>query len=199
MKLKYKAMILRASLFIVLFGSLIFTMLPKKQQPDNADILNAQKELEKSKDEQFIKLFTDYYGACISTNMERLKPLVSDIRMIDEDALKKKYYYIEEVRNLECYVVDGLTEDTYVVYVYGELKIREIETPAPSMSVFLVNRAFDDNLIIYLNPVDADVQNYIDKLNDSEAVKNMISRVNENMSGAVDKDDKLKEFISRIS
>ena len=64
---------------------------------------------------------------------------------------EKKSEFIESYDNIETYVKNGMTENTYVVWVYYETKLLNIDTSAPGSSVLYVERNADDNSLRIVN------------------------------------------------
>lgn len=68
------------------------------------------------------ELVKKYMSAKVACDYETLRTLVNDSSVIDEDDLRAKSEYVEDYRNIVCYTLNGLTEDSFIVYVYEDLK-----------------------------------------------------------------------------
>jgi len=154
--------------------------------------------LKKNAVEEINELIKNYYKAQLELDMDTLESLVSDIDRINYSMLQAQLKYIESIDNIICYSVEGSIEGTYRVYVYRDLKLRGIDTPAPSLSAFYVTMSSDGNYIIYLSDIDSDTQEFIDETNKSEDVIILKALVDERMNSALSKDAKLKEFYDQI-
>ena len=102
----------------------------------------------KVNDEALLSLFTHYYTYCIADDMDGLEDCVSSIRLINRSNLRQRYQYIDKIDHLACYAAPAVESDFFVVYVQGDMYIRGIETPAPTLSVYLVARTFDDSMVV---------------------------------------------------
>lgn len=56
--------------------------------------------------------------------------------------------YYEDYQNITCYSTKGATDDSYLVSVCYDLKFKGVDTPAPGMDFFYVERDGKGNLII---------------------------------------------------
>ncbi len=186
--------------FVTLFfGSLFLFSTPgngQTQESTKEDPLPLQFLTEV--DPAFTQLFVRNYDACIANDMDLLEDLVSNINMIDAEQLQRRFSYVERMDHLTCYVAQGASADTYVVYVCGDLKIKGITQEAPTMSVFLVTRAYDNNLIIYLNAISKEESDRMEEMNASEPVKALIDETNQRMEQAMEADETLREFVDRL-
>ena len=70
--------------------------------------------------------------------MAYLSKVVDDTSDLSEEVLIKQKEYIESYDKIETYVKNGIKENTYVVWVYYETKLLNIDTSAPGSSVLYV-------------------------------------------------------------
>lgn len=207
MKFKYQRIFIVISLVAMCGGLLFFTVKPARKAggdgnfaPDSSQSRQegTKAVLQKTEDAAYGELFRRYYEACIANDMDALEECVSNINMVDEEGIQKRFQYVEQMQNLECYVAPGAGSDTFVVYVYGEMKIKGIQTAAPTLSVFLVSKTYDDRLIVYLNAVGEDEITNMEELNKGEEVLALIAQVNDKLNQALEQDTTLKEFVERL-
>lgn len=97
---------------------------------------------------------------------------------------------IEDYQDITCYTLDGLTENSYVVYVTYEVKFRRVDTLAPGLMWCYVVQDGSGNYIIRENVV-GDEADYVAKANQSEDVRLLSSQVNQRLREALESDTML--------
>lgn len=144
---------------------------------------------------QINELVKKYMSAKVTCDYDTIRTLVSDASVIDEADLKAKSEYIEDYKNIACYTLNGPTEDTFVVYVYEDLKILNVNTLAPGMTRLYIKLDENGNPYIYLGAIDDETQKFIEETAKNEAVVALINTVNTKLDEAVTSDAALKKFI----
>lgn len=141
------------------------------------------------------ELVKKYMSAKVACDYETIRTLVNDSSVIDEDDLRAKSEYIEDYRNIVCYTLNGLTEDSFIVYVYEDLKILNVNTLAPGMTRLYIKLDESGNPYIYLGAIDDETQKFIQETSTQQAVIDIINTVNTKLDEAVTKDEDLKKFV----
>jgi hypothetical protein len=150
---------------------------------------------EKNTDRSEVKAFMRSYYKCLQKNdRERLSRMTEDQQELkkQQKALKK---YIENYQNLFYDVYPGADENSYIVYVTYEMKIRGIKTAAPGMTPYYVTKK-DDSYLIWNNAGHdtKEMQNAKKKSLGNARVKKLIRQVNEKYEAAVGRDQDLRKF-----
>lgn len=140
-------------------------------------------------------LVKKYMSAKAACDYETIRTLVNDTSVIDEDDLRAKSEYIEDYRNIVCYTLNGPTEDSFVVYVYEDIKILNVNTLAPGMTRLYIKLDESGNPYIYLGAIDDETQKFIQETSSNQAVIDIINTVNTKLDEAVTKDEDLKKFV----
>lgn len=144
------------------------------------------------------ELMNKYYEASLAVDLDTLEGLVSDISQIDAGKLEKQLSYLESVDNIICYTVAGEVEGTFRVYVYYDMKLIGIDTPAPALYAFYVTMSSDGNYIVYLSGLDGDTQDFISDADASDDVNTLKTLVNARFKNVINSDEKLKEFCNML-
>lgn len=144
------------------------------------------------------QLIKEYYSAQTECDLEKLEDLVSDISYISEDVLKKQAEIIESYNNIDCYTIKGGISGTYVVYVYYEAKLVGIDETAPGLMRLYVSQTDNGSLRVYLNKIDEDVQNFIDKCAKTDEVVKLIQTVNQKFQEAISKSEQLSAYYLKM-
>jgi hypothetical protein len=140
-------------------------------------------------------LIQNYMNAKKSCDMETLASLVNDTSVINEEDLKEKAEYIEDYKNIVCYTLNGPSEGTFLVYVYDELKIMDVNTLAPNMTRLYVCTDGTGKPYIYYGTVDDETQQFIDEADKMEDIVSLVNTVNSKLTEALTNDKDLKEFV----
>ncbi|WP_455715128.1 hypothetical protein [Anaerosporobacter sp.] len=227
MKLKYKKMILIISMSAMGIGMVTLSLSKPKDKSDGkkADtvMVTAEGTQDKSTDvedtaakielvgqpgdgvlrmdiypaiNELVKKYMSAKGSC---DYDTLRTLVNDSSVIDEDDLRAKSEYIEDYRNIVCYTLNGPTEDSFIVYVYEDLKILNVNTLAPGMTRLYIKLDESGSPYVYLGAIDDETQNFIKEASNNQSVIDVIDSVNKKLDEAITKDEDLKKFIEERS
>lgn len=153
------------------------------------------------------ELIANYRKAFKESDTDLLKKVYNSDQEINADVLTATSQIIEDYQNTQYYTKRGLNSGEYVVFVYDELKLADIKTLAPNLSVFYVKSADDGTLYIYRGDYnvatgsfqyDEATQNYINQLYQDQDVMDLISTVNTKMDSACANDSSLMEFMQKV-
>jgi hypothetical protein len=171
------------------------------------DIIENNNDLELNKYPAVNELIQNYRTAFQSGDSDLLKEVYNSDQEINVDVLTATSQIIEEYQNTQCYTKRGLNSGEYVVFVYDDLKLANISTLAPNLSVFYVKSTDSGSLYIYRGDYDSTTgkftyddatQAYINNLYQDEDVSDLISTVNTKMDSACANDSDLMEFMEKV-
>ena len=108
--------------------------------------------------------------------------------------IEKKKDYIESYDNVVCYTKKGLEENSYVVFASYEMKIYNIETPAPGIMALYVCTGDDGNLYIFNGEASEELENYVLALAAEEDVAAVIADVDARYQQLLAEDEDLGKF-----
>ena len=163
--------------------------------------------LEENKYPEVSELIANYRKAFKEGDTDLLKKVYNSDQEINADVLTATSQIIEDYKNTQYYTKRGLNSGEYVVFVYDELKLADIKTLAPNLSVFYVKTEDDGSLYIYRGDYNAasgsfeydeKTQNYINQLYQDQDVMELISTVNTKMDSACANDSSLMEFMQKV-
>lgn len=142
------------------------------------------------------ELVNTYYTAMVEGDTDTMSKLM--YKLDDTEVLKalETSKYIESYPTLEVYTKTGPKENTYMVYVYTEVKFYDYEEPIPGMKAYYACQ--DENGNYYLNEdgeEDADVLNYMRELNLQDDVIDLNNKVAATYNDMVAEDEGLRQFI----
>jgi hypothetical protein len=114
------------------------------------------------------------------------------------DSISKKREGIEKYKSVKTYIKPGLTQDTYIVFTTYNIKLDNIDTLVPGMSVLSVKKDDQGSLRIDYSSSDDNLKNYATQLSKEDDIKKVIEDVNTKLTQAVKKDSSLKKFINYL-
>ena len=142
------------------------------------------------------ELVNTYYTAMIEGDTDTMSRLM--YRMDETEILRAQETskYIESYPTLEVYTKTGPKENTYIVYIYYDMKFYDYDEPIPGL---VVNYAcLDENGSYYFNEdgeEDEDVLNYIRELNLQDDVIDLNNKVAAAYNDMVAGDEVLRDFL----
>lgn len=141
-------------------------------------------------------LINTYYEAMVegdTDTMDRLMYKLDETEVLKAQETSK---YIESYPTLEVYTKAGPKENTYMAYVYAEVKFYDYEKPIPGMTAYYVCQ--DENGNYYLNvdgEEDEDTLNYMREVNLQDDVVDLNNKVAVSYNDMVTEDEVLRKFI----
>ncbi|SHO53723.1 hypothetical protein [Anaerocolumna xylanovorans] len=154
--------------------------------------------LQKNENEEINALITKYLNAKLSGKIEKFEDIVDNTELLDIKDINRKTKYIDKYENIDCYTKKGPEDGSYVVYVYYDLKLSSIDTPAPGMNEYYVKTNNDGKLYIYLGKIDEKTEGFLTKLRASSDVEELIFSVNDKFKTALKTDASLSEFYTKL-
>jgi hypothetical protein len=145
--------------------------------------------------EDILKVVTDYYTARAAKDYDTLAQLCE---VFDDDTraeMEETDATIESYDNIITYSKAGLTEGSYVVYVYFDAKVTGIATAAPCLrELYLITDA-SGNLVISDKDSNAEQKAYIESMRTDDDVQALIADVEKKLSDAKEQDESLKAYV----
>ncbi len=170
----------------------------EQQNTEQQDTQSQDSILEKSTNEQINQLVKDYFDASVTCDMEKLGTLVNDVSTLNKEELKLKYEFVEGIENVECYLAKGLPENKYLVYIYSEVKFKDVATMAPGLSRLNIVKTEEGKYQIFFG-ADAEIENLVKDTDSSDAVQKLVEKVGLKMEEALSSDAKLKELNEKMT
>ena len=132
-----------------------------------------------------------------SETITRMRPGTEEVDML---FFTERAKYVEEYRNLSCYTLPGIYEGDYVVFVYADTKLYDIETAAPELNSFYIYPATDGSYLIYESETGRlqDYEAYITAMCGLDEVRDLINKVETTYKEALDADEALNSFLAEF-
>ena len=160
--IKYKRYFGAAALLVVLIVVLVQCAGPATTQegsqgtepagsetnvPADSEIVELEGKLEKDADPELVSLIENYYQAYADADSEALEMLAPAMTENEKSYIAMLSTYYENFQNLECYSMK-VEDEVYFVSACFDLKFYDVDTVAPGMDFFYVERDGKGNLCI---------------------------------------------------
>lgn len=163
---------------------------------DSENVQNAEIVLTEEKDSAITELFETYFNDLKAGDAAALGKIM--VNAPDQETVSKEIEYIEDYQNIRCYSKTGLLEGTYAVFVYYEVKFKNIDTLAPSMIREYVCTNEDGTLFINNGNVDGEIAAWLDEVQNSDSAAALVADVNNALASAAESDEKLTALIAKL-
>ena len=140
------------------------------------------------------ELIEKYFDNLAAGDVERVDETVDELTEEEVKTIEKKKDYIEAYDNVVCYTKKGLEEDSFVVFASYEMKIHNIETPAPGIMAFYVISDVDGGYKIYNQDASEELTSYVLELAAEEEIAAIIADVDARYQQLVAEDEELGKF-----
>lgn len=124
------------------------------------------------------ELVAKYLTAKQEGDIDTVRQVRNFVSASEEIKIQVLSQYIDSYQNINCYTKIGPYENSYVVYVYCELKLKDYDVLSPYLITLLVCSNDDGSMYIYSGDFDTNVASYIYEISSQDDVKDLFSRVN---------------------
>lgn len=114
----------------------------------------------------------------------------------ESDILKKEY--VDGYSEFECYTKNGPYENTYVVYAYYQMELKNIATTVPNITRLYVIRDSNTGNVYIHNGVSSEISEYMDEVTTHADVQELFDEVNKEFDEALASSDRLREFFNKL-
>ncbi len=154
--------------------------------------------LEENKYPEVNDLIARYYTALADGDMDTVTACRNYTEETEKIRLEKKSQYIESYQNLKVYTKDGMVDNTYLAYVYYEVKFNDIATLAPALNTLYICPNESGELYIYEGEIDDTVSEYLKELSTQDDVVELFNRVEVSYNEATEQDESLRTFLAEL-
>jgi hypothetical protein len=121
----------------------------QQTEDDSTTKITLDSDFEVDAHEEVNSLIAAYYEAFASADLDTLETLATPISENEKSYISVFSQYIESYQNIVCYTKGGLTDGSYLVSAYFDLKFYDVETVAPGLDFFYVETKDDGS--VYIN------------------------------------------------
>jgi len=140
---------------------------------------------------------TSFYQALANGDMDTVLALRDYTSDKERLTYEKKSEYIESYNNITCYTKDALEEGSYYLYVYYEVKFKNIDTLVPGLNTFYVYTNDEGQLRIDGN-MEESVTAALKLVTNQDDVKDLFNKVNVSYKEAVAGDEALNTLLTEL-
>lgn len=165
---------------------------------DEAEEVEEENVLTVNEHASIITLVKTYMDCIVDGDVDTLALIVDELSDEDREEIEKNDRAYESYSNLVCYTMNGLEEDAYIAFICYDMKIDGVETLAPGIICLslLPQDEYGDRLIQYSNvDDDADLQAYVEELEQDEDVQALYADVQARYEEALESDSTLAQFM----
>ncbi|MGN0377282.1 MAG: SH3 domain-containing protein [Suilimivivens sp.] len=155
-------------------------------------------ELEENAHPEINNIIKTYYDAQASGDIETISSLNSYLNDIEKIRVQELSKYIENYPVLNVYTKPGLSENTYVAYVYSEVKFADMDQELPGMKTYYIGQDAEGNFFINDGTYDDTVWNYIKEVTLQDDVVDLNNKVVVEYNELLADDEELNEFIAYL-
>lgn len=155
-------------------------------------------ELEENAYQDINNIVKTYYDAQASGDIETISSLNTYLNDIEKIRVEELSKYIENYPVLNIYTKPGLYENTYVAYVYSEVKFADMDQELPGMQTYYIGQDADGNYFINDGTYDDTIWNYIKEVTLQDDVVDLNNKVVVEYNELLASDDELNEFIAYL-
>ena len=144
-------------------------------------------------------LVIEYYTALALCDQKKLKSMVTDESKFDDmTSYERTAAKITNYRNVSCYTLPGMDDNSTVTYVTCNLTIEGVtSTPLNISRMYIVKQA-DGSYKIDNSEPSAELKSYLEKQDQNPDIQALYKAVTENINDALKNDESFAEFYNTI-
>lgn len=155
-------------------------------------------QLEEDAHPEVNNLVRTYYDAQASGDLEVVSSLNTYLNDIEKIRVEEMSKYIENYPTLTVYTKPGMLENTYVAYVYSEVKFKDVDTALPGMQTYYIGMDENGNYFINDGTYDDATWDYIREITLQDDVVDLNNKVAVEYNELLANDEELNEFIAYL-
>lgn len=155
-------------------------------------------ELEENAHQDVNNVLRIYYDAQASGDIETISSLNTYLNDIEKIRVEELSKYIVEYPVLNVYTKPGLTENTYVAYVYSKVKFEDIDQELPGMQTYYIGQDENGDFFINDGTYDDSVWSYIKEVTLQDDVVDLNNKVVVEYNELLANDEELNEFVAYL-
>lgn len=185
---------------IVVVGAALLIWHFVKSTPTKEEKAVAENPLQDEKYPEISDVVKNYLNAFLIEDDEKRAETIAQYvgNLYDISSVKQKTY-VSGYSEVECYTKEGPYENTYVVYAYYQMGIKNIDTTVPSITRLYVVRDTKTGNVYIQNDSGDDIQKYMKKVTKDSDVQQLLKDVEDEFQQAKDSDPKLKKYFDDMN
>ena len=195
---KKKTILIIWAVFLVVAIVGVFVFLKNYGKLKKASDKESAKIYEVNKHSDINFLIKRYLGALTGCDQETLKNLVTDPSQFDNMTIYiSRSNNVTGYENIDCYTVDGLTEDSKLCYVVANVSLKDVNSKPKDIMVFYVVNV--DGKYLINNEVDQKIQDHIDNMTVKKDIQDIYKAVKVDEDKCYEEEETLRKFYEKIN
>jgi len=195
--------------FIVAVAVMIILVVnhSKTKQPDPAEVVTepisdeyviSDEPLEVDAYPEINELMRKYYDASAAGDVATIESIKTAVNDKEKIVIAKKAEYVESYPVVTCYTKKGPIEDTFMVFAYYEVKLKDYDNAAPGLNAWYVCKREDGTYYINDDEQDEKLKNYCKIISVQDDVVDLNNTVNVKFNEVVNSDTELAAFLELL-
>ena len=144
-------------------------------------------------------LMKKYYNAAANGDADTISTLRTGVDDKEIIVIQKKADYVSSYPVIKCYTKKGPIEDSFLVYVYYEVKIEGYEEQIPGLNVWYVCRNDSGSYYINEDPQDEKVTEYCKVLSVQDDVVDLSNTINVKFNEIMTENTELAAYMDELA
>ncbi len=209
---KYKAYLIIAVILVVLIVTLVRScgsdsVEETVQEQTEEEEISGETEEEENKlvensHASVDRIVTKFMDCIVEGDVETMETIVDYLSDEDKESITANAIAYESYSDLVCYTKDGPEEDSYIVYLFYNMKLTISDTLLPDCRCIYVSAKDEDgDRYIRYNNVenDEELQAYVAELEQDPEVQALIEDTNTRYLEALESDKTLYDFVQNVT
>ncbi len=145
-----------------------------------------------------VEVLNTYFQAKIDGDVATLNNIVDSDREYTESEEMSESEYIDRYDDFVTYVLPGLTDSYFIVYVRYNIYFKGIATGAPSLNHYVIYKDADGYFCIYDRQLSPEFQSYLQETESREEILKLKQDVETDLQKACEENVDLKFFIDML-
>ncbi|MCR5527297.1 MAG: SH3 domain-containing protein [Lachnospiraceae bacterium] len=154
--------------------------------------------LEQNAYEDINSFFTKYYKALADADFDTLESMGETLSDDDKAKRSVRATYTEDYENMSCYTVAGPEDNSFIVFVYYEIKFKNIDTLAPGLSTFYLIKDGDSYSLKSISTLPENEKEYITEVAGLDDVNSLLEEVDTLYQKNMESDPTLAAFMTSL-
>lgn len=158
-----------------------------------------QEALQKNAYPAVNELVARYFDARQTDDIEALRTTKNYVDDMEIAKINAFYEYVESYDNITCYTKTGPIENSYIVYVSYDVKMRNWDVILPSLLTLFVCTNGAGDLYIYVGDLDENICYYIAVISSQEDVRDLAQMVQTTYWETMDANPDFSAYMSTLN
>lgn len=143
-------------------------------------------------------LVKEYYQYMAEGNKDMIRTIMTGLDDKELIKIEKKSGYVESYPSITCYTKRGPLEDSYLVYVYYEVKLVDFDVNIPGLNALYVCKNEEGSYYINGETQPDEVINYCEVLSSQDEVVDLINTVQVRYNELKAENEELSKFLDEL-